>query len=353
MTRKIATTPTLVEQLSEQRRRVDFDSYDITVQQLMSMVSQQLIDVAPTYQRRFRWDAARQSQLIESIFLGIPVPNLFMATNANATWEVVDGVQRLSTLVHFAGDDQARNMLKLGDQLRIEKLEKLSTLNGKLFGELPQTIQLQFALRPVKVTTLNDKSDLEVRFDLFERLNTGGVRLTAHEIRGCIYRGRFKDYLERLSNNDNFKKVVVLRDSMEKDGTREEFVLRFFAFLHRYQDFDRSVVKFLNTYMADASRSFEYKASEALFNQTFDELARIFPNGIHRRLRTTPVNLYEAVSVGAAIALNKRGRLKGTAADVARWIDSKELRSMTSAGTNNGRMVVGRIEYAARQFGGL
>lgn len=68
--------PGLVEQLAEERRRVDFDSYDISVQQLLSMVTQNQIDVAPAYQRRFRWDPQRQSQLIESILLGIPIPNL-------------------------------------------------------------------------------------------------------------------------------------------------------------------------------------------------------------------------------------------------------------------------------------
>lgn len=81
----------LGEQLQEQRRSVDFDTYDISVQQLLSMLKSKAIDIAPVYQRQFRWDTKRSSQLIESLFLGIPIPSLFMATNKDGTWELVDG----------------------------------------------------------------------------------------------------------------------------------------------------------------------------------------------------------------------------------------------------------------------
>ncbi len=343
------TTPLgLVDQLTEERRRVDFDSYDITVQQLVSMVAENQIDVAPAYQRRFRWDAPRQSQLIESVFLGIPIPNLFMATNTSGTWEVVDGVQRLSTLVHFAGTKAGRNKLGITEPLVIQGLEKLLVMNGLDFERMPQPVQTQFMLRPIKVTTLSDKSDLKVRFDLFERLNTGGVKLTDQEIRGCIYRGQFNDFLERLATNKDFKKVVVLKDSVEHDGTREELALRFFAFLNGYKTFDHSVVEFLNDYMAAATKSFDYAKGEEIFIKTFSELARIFPKGIGRRTRLTPVNLFEAIAVGAALAL--KGRDKLTARGVSTWIASDELRGLTTGATNSRRMVTGRIEFALKKF---
>lgn len=350
MSKTTKANPGLVDQLTEERRRVDFDSYDISVQQLLSMVSQHQIDVAPTYQRRFRWDATRQSQLVESIFLGIPVPNLFMATNSNGTWEVVDGVQRLSTIVHFAGDDESRTAIDISAPLKIEGLVKLTEINNLTFGKLPPSVQMQFMLRPLKITTLSDKSDLKVRFDLFERLNTGGLKLTDQEIRGCIYRGQFNDFLERMAATKAFKKVVVLRDSMEGDGTREEYVLRFFAFLHRYKTFEHSVVDFLNDYMAAATKSFDYVKNEAVFLKTFSELVRVFPDGISRRTRLTPINLFEAVAVGAAIALGTRSTLLRRHVKI--WIGSDELKNMTTGGTNNKTMVTGRIQYVAEKFGG-
>lgn len=218
----------IAEQLETQRHKVDFDTYDITVRQLVSMVKDGTIDVAPTYQRQFRWDSDRRSTLIESIFLGVPVPSLFMASNKDGTWELVDGVQRLSTVVQFAGDEGARQHLNLGVPLAIENVAKLTALNGRRFEDLPQSVRLQFNTRPIKVITLSDKSDMDVRFDLFERLNTGGVRLTNQEIRGCIYRGAFNEFLGRLARESaDFQAIVKVRGD---DGTREECVLRFFAF---------------------------------------------------------------------------------------------------------------------------
>jgi hypothetical protein len=343
-----AKPPALGDQLAEERRRVDFDSYDITVQQLVSMVGNRQIDVAPAYQRRFRWDAARQSELVESLFLGIPIPNLFMATNSDSTWEVVDGVQRLSTIVHFCGDARTRESLGQIDRLRIEGLQKLTALNGLTFDDLPQTSQLQFNLRPLKVTTLSDKSDLKVRFDLFERLNTGGVRLSAQEIRGCIYRGAFNDFLEKVAADAHFRKVVALKSTSEDDGTREEYVLRFFAFLHAYRKFDHSVVGFLNEYMAASARKFDFQKNEDIFRETFSELSRCFPGGLKRRTNQTPVNLFEAVSVGAALALTQNGRLRHKN---LKWVDSDEMRETTTGATNNRKMVTGRIEFAAKSFG--
>lgn len=353
------TTPTadrLSGQLIKERRRVDYDSYDITVQQLVTMVSDSQIDVAPIYQRRFRWEPARQSTLIESILLGIPIPNLFMATNKNGSWEVVDGVQRLSTIVQFAGDAGARQAIcertssknAAAPPLRLEGLEKLTYFNGYRFDRLPPAIQTQFKLRPIKITTLNDKSDKKVRFDLFERLNTGGVALTAQEIRGCIFRGRFNDFLEEMSVSADFRKVAIFKESARKDGTPEEFVLRFFAFLNGYKSFDHSVVNFLNDYMESASISFDYERGRKEFNSTFAQLAKALPHGVHRKTRLTPVNLYESIAVGAGLALRRKKVIN--AKGLQAWMKSAELKALTTGATNNKSMVLGRIEFAAKKF---
>lgn len=340
----------LTGQLDEQKRKVSFDTYDITVQQLVSMFRDGAIDVAPAYQRQYRWDVGRQSRLIESLFLGIPVPSLFMAANADGTWELVDGVQRMFTLIHFVGEEGVRTKAHLTTELELSGLEKLSDFNGFTFTRLPNSVRLQFLLRPVKVVTLNDKSDLVVRFDLFERLNTGGLPLTAQEIRSCIYRGEFDSFLEKLSQYKPFRAVVRLPASAEKDGTRQEFVLRFFAYLHDAARFKHSVLSFLNEYMADASKSFAYGENESLFTKTFDSLAKALPRGLSRRNNhTTPVNLYEAVAVGAARVL-QHGKLR--TAGMSTWIRSPELRKLTTGATNSPRMVNGRIEFCRAKFAG-
>jgi uncharacterized protein with ParB-like and HNH nuclease domain len=334
-------------QLNAQKRLVDFNTYDISVKELISMVGENIIDIAPEYQRQFRWSSSRQSQLIESVFLGIPIPSLFMATNPDSSWELIDGVQRLSSLIHFAGDDKARKKINLASPLKLGELIKLSAFNNMSFIDLPKTIQLEFLLKPLKITTLSDKSDLNVRFDLFERLNTGGVRLTDQEIRSCIYRGTFNDFIKEIAKNKDFKIAVKLPKERETDGTREEFVLRFFAFLYKYKSFDHSVVDFLNTYMSDSTKLFNYEENKLIFEKTFKELAKL-DGGISRKRTTTPTNLFEAVSVGAALTLKRGVKLNLKGFHI--WLNSEELTRLTTGATNSRVKVKGRIEYCLNKF---
>ena len=339
-------------QLAAQRRKVDFDTYDVTVDELLRRVCKKRIDIAPVYQRQFRWDAERQSRLIESVLLGIPVPPLFMATNSasgeQTRWEVVDGLQRLLTLVNFAGDSKTREAAKLqGESLRLSALEKLTTFDGYTFDGLPEDIRTTFEDRPLKIIILNDKSELQVRYDLFERLNTGGIALTNQEIRECVYRGEFVDLLGRLAKDKNFNTVVKLPTARQKDGTREDFVLRFFAFLDRYQKFDHSVKDFLDEFIADAHKAPKIAARESVFTRTFDYLAACFPNGLRSRKGQTPVNLFEAVAVGAALALRENSDLD--VSDTS-WVFSDELRALVTGATNSRPRVRGRIEFARDRF---
>lgn len=338
----------LIAELSELKRKVDFNTYDISVKEIITMVSEGIINIAPEYQRQFRWKSDRQSQLIESILLGIPVPSLFMATNLDGTWEVIDGVQRLNSIIHFGGFPDARAKVQLTSQLKLHDLNKLKSFNGKYFDDLPKSIQLDFLLKPLKITTLSDKSDMDVRFDLFERLNTGGIILTNQEIRSCVYRGRFNDYLKDLAHNENFNQCVRLTSTQEADGTREEYVLRFFAFLYNYQNFEHSVVDFLNGFMSESMKRFEYNEASRIFNQTFDQLVAL-PQGITRNRKTTPANLFEAVAVGAAFAIHEVGHIR---TENVEWMTSPELRALTTGATNTRSKVIGRIEFCRDRFAG-
>ncbi len=349
--------PTLQRQeLAEQRRKVDFDTYDVTVDELIRRVAGKRIEIAPVYQRQFRWDASRQSRLIESLLLGIPVPPLFMATNLmpgeSAQWEVVDGLQRLLTLVNFAGDEMARIAAKLTDApLRLTGLDKLPAISETTFKDLPVDIRTTLEDRPVKVVVLNDKSDLQVRFDLFERLNTGGVVLTDQEVRECVFRGEFMDLLSELGGSPDFRTVVRLPQGRWKDGTPEDYVLRFFAFFERYTEFDHSVKDFLNDFAEFASKSQNQNERRVIFCRSFSYLADAFRDGIKTRKGITPVNLFEAVSVGAALALVQIPQLPRPA--TVPWLHSERLRGLTTGATNSRPRVTGRIEFCRDRFLGV
>ncbi|MDZ4656749.1 MAG: DUF262 domain-containing protein [Bythopirellula sp.] len=344
----------LEEQLKEHRRKVDFDTFDILLQQLLQQVEDGTIDVAPAYQRQYRWGDVRASQLIESLFLGIPVPSLFMAADDDGTWELVDGLQRLTAVAKFAGSPKLQEKMGL-EALRLSGLEKLESYNDCTFGELPPALRLQFLRRSLKVVTLSDKSDRIVRFDLFERLNRGGIDLSPQEIRQCVFRGEFADHLEKMSANKNFRKVLRLNREQERDATREECVLRFYAYLHRYKSFDHLVGEFLNKYMEAASKNFNFVEGREIFEETFDLLADVFPNGLRRAGRqsgSTSLVLYDAVVVGAALAVQKTHMLKGTR-NTKKWLSHSDLHRHTTGATNNRPAVKFRIEFCRDRFLGI
>ncbi len=349
----VADPTTQRTQLQEQRRKVDFDSYDITVDELVRRVALGRIEIAPAYQRQFRWDPARQSRLIESILLGIPVPPLFMATNtdeaAGTSWEVVDGLQRLLTLTNFLGDADTRKIARLdGEPLKLSGLEILPSLDGQYASDLTADLRTGLEDRPIKVIVLNDKSDLQVRFDLFERLNTGGVKLTDHEVRESVFMGEFVDLLTELAASNDFKTVVTLPKGRQIDGTPQDYVLRFFAFRDEYEAFDHSVKDFLTDYCARAARNPNLDERREVFHRTFQLLARTFPHGLKTRKGTTPVNLFEGVAVGAALALDAEPDLGPPQS--GEWVSSPELKSFTTGATNNRSRVSGRVEFCRDRF---
>jgi uncharacterized protein with ParB-like and HNH nuclease domain len=313
------------------------------------MISEDLIDIAPEYQRHFIWDDMRQSQLIESLLLGIPVPNLFMATNKDSSWEVIDGLQRLTTIVNFIGDEEI--IIKTnekGKKLKLKDLEKLDSLNGSYYEELPKSIQLMFMTRPIRVTVLNDRTDFEVRYDLFERLNTGGVILHPQEIRNCVYLGKFKDFLNECSKNRDFLNVVKMTEKAERTGNKEELILKFFAYYEDREKFVHSVKEFLNDYMAKKTKSFpELSQYKELFDRTFQLLDNSLPDGIVRgnRKNITPLILFEAVSIGVADLISNNedhliqpGRLEEV-------LNNEDLKRLTTGATNSRNKLIERIEF--------
>jgi hypothetical protein len=333
------------EQLDKNRRSVAFDSYDIAVRQLVDMLSEKMIDIAPEYQRHFKWNAERQSQLVESLLLGIPIPSLFMATNKDSSWEVIDGLQRLTTIINFIGtDEQITTTNSNSKKLRLAGLEKLSAINGLTFEELPKAVQVMFVTRPIRVTVLNDRSDFSVRYDLFERLNTGGITLHPQEIRNCLFIGEFNDFLKECSQNKNFRSVLKLPADVERSGSLEELVLKFFAYYEHQEKFVHSVEGFLNEYMKEKTLAFKNsKKLKQIFDETFSNLKHHLPDGIVRgtRINTTPIVLYEAISVGVAMALDEgkdidTGKLVGL-------LNSSKLKKLTTGATNSRKMLLERI----------
>ena len=338
------------EQLDSTRKTVGFDTYDITIRQLYDMVNEGIIDIAPEYQRHFVWQADRQSALIESIFLGIPVPSLFMATNKDSTWEVIDGLQRLMTIINFvhAAGDKLVHVKEQVQKLRLQNLDKLNSMNGSFFEDLPRSIQIKFLTRPIKLTVLNDRSDFDVRYDLFERLNTGGITLHPQEIRNCVYLGRFKDFIIECSTYKNYLSSVNISQSSQKAGTLEELVLKFFAYYENRSEFVHSVKEFLNDYMEAKTKKFNnQEALKTLFQSTFDIINECLADGIVRGNRKqTPQVLFEAVTIGVADCVTNN--IEVDCSKLQNLLNDQELKKLTTGATNSRKRLNARIDYVKK-----
>jgi hypothetical protein len=333
------------QELDEQRRKVDVDNYTITVRELLSMAERSELHRAPEYQRKFRWDEEAESRLIESLLLGLPIPNLFFATNPDGTWEVVDGLQRISTLIHYASESTGQlQEIHKKHPLRLSGLRKLQQFNGLTFDDLPSPVKLTFTKRGLGVTALSDKSDTQARFDTFERLNSGAVALSAQEVRACIYDGLFNDMIRRLATTAEFRELVKLQSRDQDNATHEELVLKFFAYLQGREKFFGAVRDFLNSFMEQNRDAAALEGMDTLFERVVRELFAIL-NGPFLRNNTnvTPQNELEAVMVGAAEVLRKHDRLGNPPSG---WLDDPDLVRASTGATNTRTKLRDRIARA-------
>ena len=212
--------------------RIVIQRNDFLLPNLIDMLkTRQTLEIAPYYQRRARWDVGRKSRLIESFLVNIPVPPVFLYEREFAQYEVMDGQQRLSAILEY-----------FNNQFELRGLEILNTLHRKRFHELPPEIRAGLERRSLpaiillKESTPSDESALQLRRYVFQRLNTGGVRLNAQEIRNSVYSGRFNDLLLELSRNDLFTTMWDIPPLEPDEETEPSGKLRRNALFRQMQD---------------------------------------------------------------------------------------------------------------------
>ncbi|QIK62925.1 DUF262 domain-containing protein [Leucobacter viscericola] len=341
----------LEAQLAVERRKVDVASVSFSTRELVRMYEADELSIAPAYQRKYRWRKKVASAFIESIFLGLPIPPIFVATNSDFRWEVVDGLQRISTLILFMSSDaEARERVRSETPLALGELEKLTQLNGYGYADLPDTIQRHFSRQPLQIISLTDKSDKSVRFDLFERLNTGSISLTPQEVRTAVYGGDFLDFIERISANSDLGSLLKLQDSNKHDGTSTEQVLKFFAYKNDSDKFKGAVTTFLNNFAEQPGDKFDYVLEQATFEATVSFLAKAVGGPFLRSgTSVTPLVQFEATLLGIARIIERGESPRVPEVD---WLNDKELIDSSTGGTNTRSMLSRRVDRAEKLFSG-
>lgn len=292
------------------------------------------MDLRPFYQRRPRWDAIKQSRLIESFLINLPVPPVFLYEKDFNSYEVMDGQQRISAIKEF-----------YNNKLKLKGLEHWPELNGRRYDELPSLVKAGIDRRSIssivmlKESAPEDEEAVLLREIVFERLNTGGIALGRQEIRNALFQSPFNDALIEMSRHDVIRFAWGLPKYSDEEMTTKpkrlfdssffkkmqdvELILRFFA-LRNARHYRKGMQPFLDIYMMHAAEFNEDEIFElrALFNDCISAASAIFDENVfcpykvdEREWSETPSKgFYDAVMVGLA---NNRRHL-------ARLVDRKE-----------------------------
>lgn len=325
-------------QIKEKQKQIDYDTKDFTVELLVDKFRKNEFFI-PDYQRNYIWKEANKSSFIESVILGLPIPFMFFGDCDDGRMEVIDGAQRLQTLSAFVGDN-----------LKLRKLKKLDKLNNFVYSNLLESQQRKLLNRSLRIVVLEEDTPSDVRQDLFNRINTSGVKANDSEIRRGSYPGSLTDFIEECCKEELFIKICPISSKNEQRHERFEFVLRFFAYVNNYKEFVLYVNTFLDSYLIDNMESFDRTQFYNEFIGMLKFVDKYFPNGFAKSAtsKSTPRVRFESISVGVALALRERPELEVTNID---WIESDNFRQNTTTdASNNPGKLSRRIEYVKEQL---
>lgn len=276
-----------------------------SLKQINDLIDEGDIELSPDFQRNFIWDNTRQSRLIESIFLGLPLPSIYLSQYVDGRLTIVDGLQRIMTIRRF-----------LRNELRLNNLEYIKECNGKTAEQLKDVFSplrlRRFGQTQIMCFVIDYRSPNKLKFDLFRRLNTGGKPLNSQEIRNCLSRPELRRTLKEMVNTDAFR---IATDNSVKDSRMEaqEAALRFLYFYNNYDDADP--VGFYNGNMDDTLDTAVEVLNDfsglkdilPVYEQALKDAYSLFGNQAFRKVsegqwRRSPVNKLLMLSITTLLA---------------------------------------------------
>lgn len=308
----------LENEINSARTEIVSDGYDMSVGEIINLYRDKEIIISPEFQRLFRWDASRKTRFIESLLLGIPVPPIFVYQNEGGIWELIDGLQRLSTVFEFAGilreaDDTIRPFSTLDGTRFLPSLagKKWKASNTDASDGLGPAQQLQIKRARLRVEILKQESDPKAKYELFQRLNTGGTGLSEQEVRNCIavmLNKPFFDWLRERSEDVNFRKTIDQTEYAVEKQMPAELALRFFAFRNVPYKSGLDVHEYLDEALISLATdvNFDLANEESIFRRTFALLAGAMEDRAFKRWDGTSfkgkflMSVFEVVAIGVS-----------------------------------------------------
>ena len=271
----------IINSVDEKIEKVRTRSLDLSFNELMDMYESGELIIDPEYQRMFRWNEVKQSQFIESLILELPVPPIFVIETKDNEYELIDGLQRISSYLHFRGKLPLDENNKT-KYLTLQSCDILEELEGKKYDDLPKAIQIRLKRNFIRVEVIRKENNNKLRYYMFKRLNSGGEKLSDQEIRNCTIRimdNKFNDCIIKCSLNQNFKNTISkLEEEKIRTKADQELVLRFFTLKNDMGRYKHPFAEYLTKYMeevAEGNLSFDCVYEEELFNRTFYILSNL------------------------------------------------------------------------------
>jgi hypothetical protein len=337
------------DEIAEVRNSINTDRLDMSFGEIISMYERDEIIIDPEFQRLFRWSDYQQTRFIESLLLGIPIPPIFVAEDREGKWELVDGLQRLSTVLSFYGvlkNTSDKNFWKLCEG------ELVKSMQGMNYKELPLKFQLNIKRAVCRVEIIKWNSKFDMRYELFNRLNTGGSPLTDQEIRNCIFRGISSDFnnlLKRIAREGDFIALIEPTEKQLLELYLEELILRFFSLFNNWKNVKTILSNHMTDFMREAitNNIFDYSL-EKLFLRIIRLLKPLgteifrFKNGIFS------TSLFDAItiSMGLNIDYYEKADIEDIRNKINKLRSDENFRKYTGAASNSSTRVIKRIERA-------
>lgn len=352
----------LDEAIDKKVGEVRTDNLDISYGEVMSLLRSKEIQIDPDFQRLFRWEEERSSRLVESILLMLPVPPVFFMERDDGILELVDGLQRISSVAFFLD----HTVIGRPSPLELTGCDIVPEFNGIRFENLSIALRMRIKRASLRAIIIKKQSSTFLRYEMFKRLNTGGMDLSEQEIRNCQARmageegARFYNFLTRCSELPSFVECVSsLSDAeIEKRGA-EELVLRFFALKNGFDDFKGSVREWLTTYMENVifkkgiyqNSIFDETSEFAVFKSVFDLLQKSMGDSPFVRFKGTKATgglapaHFEAVTMGIVKTLDSIKILSDDAICkcITEIVQSPNFKLYVGPGSNSLLKLRGRI----------
>lgn len=328
------------EQIKELQIPYEYDTKEYPIEVLLykfdSSEPENSTIVIPTYQRAFIWRDDMKARFIESVLLGVPIQPLFAAIlDEDGTLELIDGSQRLRTIEAFTKDE-----------FKLSGLKKLKALNGFNYSDFTPARKNKFGLLNLRLHVINEKADLSIRQDIFDRINTSGMQANAPEIRKGALAGKFYAFVMECAKNDLFNKLCPITTNARKRGEAEELILRFFTYADYGTDNKEKGRRLLDNYLIEQNeQEFNRDERKAEFERMLKFVDKYFSLGFKKSQNSssTPRVRFEAISLGVHFALEKKTGLKPEYMD---WLNSKEFENVTTSdSSNNPGKLTARVNF--------